>query len=148
MMSIDYYNGETNFIKLYWLDAIKALWSRAENPKHVLVSAHIVESESEPDLKTKIVTRTRTIVTAGKKVAAHIPTEFDEAYHFAHEQPDMGDVKPKHVVLTSNFGEDFAKTAYNFPRKMDFTDKSFYDILCQYTDFEDITEAISSGEIA
>lgn len=120
LMGIDYYNAETNFIERYWLDMLKALWARPGNPKHVIIIAHVLTAESAPDLKTKIVTRTRSLVTAGRKVAAYIPTQFDDAWHFAYESDMMG--KNRRVVLTDGIGEDWAKTSFRIPNnKIDFT---------------------------
>jgi AAA domain len=134
LMSIDYYNGETNFIQRFWIDALKSLWSQEGNPKNVLTIAHVLTVDSAPDLKTKLVTRTRSIVTAGRKVAAYIPTQFDEVYHFAFERPDLGEINPKikRICKTESVDEDYAKTAYRIPATIDFTDKSLYDELTKY----------------
>ncbi len=137
LMGIDYYNAETNFIQRYWLEALKSLWSKEGNPKHVIVIAHVIESESAPDLKTKIVTKSRSIVTAGRKVAAYIPTVFDDVYTFAQEMPDYDskDQKVKRICITESMGEDYSKTSYNLPARIDFTGKSLYQIMDNYAAF-------------
>jgi hypothetical protein len=119
MMSIDYYNAQVNFIERYWLDILKAMWARPGNPKNVIVIAHVMTTESSPDLKTKIVTRTRSIVTAGKAISAYIPTAFDDAWHFAYEMDENG--RNRRIALTDGIGEDSAKTSYRLPFKIDFT---------------------------
>lgn len=136
LMGIDYYNGETNFIQRYWIERLKALWARPGNPKHVITIAHVLTVESAPDLKTKVITTTRSIVTAGRKVAAYIPTQFDEAYHFCHKQGDAFNANSRitRIVLTENDGTDYAKTAYRLPKEIDFTDKSLYDEMKKFAD--------------
>src|ERR1039458_1905104 len=69
MMGIDYYSAEDRFAT-YFIDRLKTLWAREGNPKHVIVVAHVVTVDSSPDLKTKIVTRTRSIVSKGRKFAS------------------------------------------------------------------------------
>lgn len=130
MMGIDYYSAEDRFCT-YFIDKMKLLWTRAGNPRHVIVIAHVVTVESSPDLKTKTVTRTRSIVSKGKKFAAWLPTGFDNVYIFGRQLPDLGDIDQsvKRVVLTSAFGEDSAKCSYNFPEAIDFTNGSLYEKL-------------------
>ena len=140
----DYYNGEDNFLKFY-IDVLKALWSRDGNPKHVIVIAHVLTSETK-DIKTNLVTRSRKIVTAGKNIGAYIPAQFDEMYHFATGYPDIGSNSKTvpHLATTEAVGEDNAKTAYNFPSLIDFTNANFYEILNQYATFPEssLTEVV------
>jgi hypothetical protein len=141
MMSVDYYNGVYNFMIQYWIDALKGLWIKQGNPKHVLVLAHVMTTESSPDLKTKQTITTRNIISQGKKVEAELPTLFDEIYHFESTQPSLGDGSPIYLARTSNYGQDFAKTAYNLPAKIDFTMKGmdqagFYGKLTDYIQFD------------
>lgn len=136
MMGIDYYNAETRYIE-WFLEANKVLWSRPGNPKNILFSAHILSVESAPDLKTKMVTRTRSIVTAGKKVAAYIPTQFDEVYLFGTQEVGglfPGDHKILHKMMTVTNGDDDAKTAFRLAPETDFTEDNLYDKLRQQID--------------
>jgi len=120
LMGYDYYNGETRFIEQYWLEMCKNLYSRQSNPKNVFIVAHVMTAESAPDIKTKIVTVTRRIVTAGRNVAAYIPTVFDDVWHFAHQIDMNGQLRRK--VLMQNTGTDFAKTSFMIPgNEIDFT---------------------------
>lgn len=131
MLSIDYYNAEVRMID-WILTANKILWARPEWPKHIIFIAHIVTTESAPDLKTKIVTKTRSIMTAGRKAAAIVPQEFDEIYLFGHKEEGgmAGETEyVKHFACTESVGEDDAKTAYKFDKYIDFTNASFYDLL-------------------
>lgn len=134
VMGYDYYNGEANFFERYFINSLRSLWARPGNPKNVILLAHVVTVESAPDMRTKAVTRTRQIVTAGRKVAAFIPTRFDEMYRFGWEMPELGDdlSLPKNIVITYQLGEENAKTAFNLPTKIDFTGKNFYDLISGY----------------
>ena len=130
-MSIDYYNAETNFIERYWLNVLKRLWARPGNPRNVIVTAHVMTVESSPDLRTKEITRTRGIVTAGKKVGAYVPTEFDDMWHFGYESSfDPSRPSNSRICLFDAVGEDSAKcTIPKIPTKIDWTGKSFYNEL-------------------
>jgi hypothetical protein len=132
MMGIDYYSAEDRFCT-YFVDRLKTLWARNGNPRHVIIIAHVVTVDSAPDLKTKIVTRTRSIVSKGRKFAAWLPTGFDNAYIFGQELPDLGDLEQsvKRVVITEAFGEDSAKCSFKFPSKINFTNGSLYDKLVE-----------------
>jgi AAA domain len=132
MMGIDYYSAEDRFCT-YFIDKLKTLWARDGNPKHVIVVAHVVEVDSSPDLKTKVITRTRSIVSKGKKFAAWLPTGFDNVYIFGRQLPDLGDINQtvKRIIKTEAFGEDSAKCSYNFPETIDFTNGSLYDKLVE-----------------
>jgi hypothetical protein len=137
MMGIDYYSAEDRFCT-YFVDKLKTLWARPGNPKHIIFTAHVVTVDSSPDLKTKIVTRTRSIVAKGKKFPAWLPTGFDNVYIFGRKEPDLGEIDTgvRRIIKTEAFGEDSAKCSFPFPETMDFTNGNFYEILCQYVDFE------------
>jgi len=137
MMGIDYYSAEDRFCT-YFIEQLKTLWMQEGNPKHVIVLAHVVTVDSAPDLKTKVVTRTRSIVSKGKKVAAWLPSGFDNVFTFFIQQPDLGDISPKahYIAKTQAFGEDSAKCAFSFPETVDFTEQTFYDQVKKYTSWE------------
>lgn len=140
MMGIDYYSAEDRFCS-YFVDRMKELWARPGNPKNVILIAHVVTVESSPDLKTKLVTRTRSIVSKGKKFAAYLPTGFDNVYLIGHENPGIDDIRQevKRICVTSCFGEDSAKCSYNFPDKIDFTNGSLYEKLLKYNNLGNTT---------
>jgi len=127
LRGFDYYNAEDNFLKFY-IDTLKMLWQRPGKPHHVILIAHVMTSESQ-DIKTKEIQRMRRIVTAGSKIAAYIPAQFDETWHFATSHGDLlADTgRVKHYAVTEALGEDYAKTAYNLPPKIDFTNGSLYE---------------------
>ena len=130
LLSIDYYNAETRIVE-HILDIGKTLYQQPGNPKNVLYTAHILQVDSAPDLKTKVVTTTRSIVTAGRKVAAYIPTQFDEVYLFGTSEVgglDGGPTTIQRMVITEQYGQDDAKTAINISRYTDFTNKNLYDL--------------------
>jgi len=133
--TIDYYNGAARFFQEYFFDELKKLWIQPGKPHHIIVIAHVMTKTSNPDLKTKVVTETRSIVTAGKAISAYVPTVFDEDYLFATESDDAFAGTIKRVCCTESIGEDSAKTAYNFPKTIDFTDGSLYEELKGYADF-------------
>ena len=130
MMGIDYYSAEDRFCTHY-IDKLKKLWAREGNPKHVIIIAHVVTVDSSPDLKTKLVTRTRSIVSKGKKFAAWLPTGFDNVYIFGQEPPNLGDIDQsvKRICKTEAFGEDSGKCSFNFDKTIDFTNGSLYEKL-------------------
>lgn len=138
----DYYNAEDSFIK-YYLDGLKTLWARPGNPQHVIMIAHVLTSEST-DIKTKTVTRTRRIVTAGKGIAAYIPAQFDDVFHFGVAHGDIladdDSAKVRHLCFTEAIGEDFAKTAYRLPYRLDYTGGSLYDLISSEVEPQTETE--------
>lgn len=135
MMPIDYYGGEDRFCN-YFISQLKRLQARPGNPKYVIVIAHVLQVDSAPDLKTKIVTRTRSIVSKGRKVAAWLPTEFDDMYIFGLDQQNpFESEKPKRICITESYGEDSAKCSLKLPSTLDFTDGSLYDAMFKRAEF-------------
>lgn len=131
LMSIDYYNGETRFF-YYFLDWLKSMWARPGNPKNVILIVHVITTESAPDLKTKMVTRTRRIITAGRAIAAYIPSQFDDVFLFGQQREggmamNDPDVKTKRIMRTTPIGEDDARTTLKLPDFIDFTNTNLYD---------------------
>ncbi len=95
---------------------------------HVIVTAHVLTTESK-DIKTKVVSVSRQLLTAGKKVAAKLPKDFNEAYHFDVQSPLEVDAMPQYTCITRHVGEDWAKTALPLPIRLNFTDGSLFDII-------------------
>ena len=129
LRGFDYYNGEDSFFKFY-LDLLKHLWARDSYPKNVFLTAHVLTTE-QTNIVKGTTTVSRRIVTAGNRIAAYIPAQFDEVWHFGVRPPDLGmdSARPKHLVWTEAIGDDYAKTAYNLPGMIDFTNKSLYEII-------------------
>jgi hypothetical protein len=132
LMGYDYYNAEVRFID-WILSANKILFTRPGNPKNILFTAHIVEIRTKPDINTKLVTVTRSIMTLGNKAPAIVPTEFDECWMFGtQETGGTGPNDPaeiRHVMCTQTEGEDDAKTAFRLSRHTDFTNGNLYELL-------------------
>lgn len=130
-LSYDYYNNEARFIE-WILAATKELWSNSHQldkfPRNILFTAHIIENRSKPNIETKLVTVTRSIVSVGTKAAAIVPGNFDEVYLFG-TSPSFDANHVEHLVTTETCGEDDAKTAFILPKMIDFTNKSLYDEL-------------------
>lgn len=68
----------------------------------------------------------RTIVTAGKRVAAKLPGYCTEVYHFDIESSLSASVPGDYSVITENTGDDFARTGLELPRRIKFNDKPLY----------------------
>ena len=130
MMPIDYYGGEDRFCT-WFINQMKRLYSRQGNPKYVIVIAHVISVDSAPDLKTKIITRTRSIVSKGRKVAAWLPTEFDDMYIFGFGQSNPfatgEESRPRRICITESYGEDTAKCSLPLPMEIDFTNGSLFE---------------------
>jgi hypothetical protein len=124
LLQIEDYGGEDRGLTTI-INNLKALsfkWNI-----NVIVTAHILTVE-QTDITKKVTSVSRTLLTAGKKVAAKLPVNFDEAYHFdVQTSMDMANPAPKYTIVTSNTGWDWAKTALGLPLRIDFTDKSLYD---------------------
>lgn len=94
---------------------------------HVILIAHVLEVNST-DIVTKTNTVTRTLLTAGKKIAEKFPAVFNEVYHFETKSQSPG-VSPNITVYTDNAGIDFAKTALPLPIQMEIKDLKLYDVM-------------------
>ena len=93
---------------------------------HVILIAHVVQAEyrSTTNNTTHI---SRQLVTAGKKVAAKIPAYCGEVYHFNVKKGFAEGQGGAYTLLTEHTGDDFARTALELPREIEFGDKPLYD---------------------
>ena len=97
--------------------------------KNVIVIAHVIQTETT-DFKTKIVTVSRQLLCAGKKIAAKLPLDFSEAYHFyVNSSMDPNNSEPEFIAVTKSNSVDWASSAMSLPTKIEWTNKSFYDLL-------------------
>lgn len=119
----DYKTESTGIIQI--LDACRVLWNGGKGC-NVIVIAHVIEVETKDITKRNAVTRTRAIMTGGRKIAAEIPVYFNEAYHF-YNTPSGG-----FEIITKADGEDWAKTALPLPKTIDFTNKDLYELIDGY----------------
>ena len=78
-----YYQGEVRWSE-YLTGQLKTLQIRPGKPRYVLVIAHLLQADSNPNpLNNNLVTTTfRDIVSKGKKVGATLQVEFDDVYVF------------------------------------------------------------------
>lgn len=91
----------------------------------VILIAHVIRTEMK-DLSgnTNV---SRTIVTAGKKPAAKIPAYCDETYHFGVEQTLDISKRGNYNLITSNVGDDYARTTLALPTKIIIGDDNLYE---------------------
>lgn len=120
---------------------------------NLIVTAHVIETEKA--IRPGVTIKTRTLLTAGKKVAAFLPVHFDEVYHFQINVPLEVEGMPRSVAFTKHSGDDWACTTYNIPPVLDFTNVSFYDVLMEARKAgeanrvvtDSLTEPITDGNV-
>lgn len=98
---------------------------------HVIFNAHLMIAESGGIMQggTKM---SRSIVTGGKKIAAKIPSRFNEVYMYDPQPSPMQGGKPLYTIITQHSTTDFAKSALGLPGRLDVTTKLLYEHLCDY----------------
>lgn len=130
--TIEDYGAESSALT----DLIMAL--RSIKCKHKILIAHVVRVDTK-DLNGKS-TVTRALLTAGKKIAAKLPGYFDEIYHMS-SRPGFGpNNPPQFLAHTNGTGDDFARTTIGLDYEIDFTNKSFYDLIK-----DKVNEALQGG---
>lgn len=89
---------------------------------NIILIAHVVQAEYKNTVtgETHV---SRSIVTAGKKVAPKIPAYCGEVYHFNIEKMGM---RSSYALLTEHTGDDFARTALPLDKKVVFGDDRLY----------------------
>lgn len=113
---VEDYSGETAGI----VKIIEALLSL---PCHILLEAHLIATANKDEI---------CLLTGGKKIAGEVPAYFNEVYFFEAEAPITSDGKPTHRFYTKQYGIHECSTALDLPYSVDFTDRSAFDILCDY----------------
>lgn len=93
---------------------------------NIILIAHVMEAtyKSGTSNETHI---SRTIVTAGKRVAAKIPAYCTEVYHYNIKKGIVEGQGGAYTLLTEHTGDDFARTALGLPREIEFGDKPLYE---------------------
>ncbi len=84
-----------------------------------ILNAHLIETSST-DIKTKQTTTTQTLLTGGKKIAAEIPSYFNEVYYF-FTRDTMVDSGPDYFISTVPMDDIMCKTALPLPPTIKFT---------------------------
>lgn len=96
---------------------------------NIILIAHVVQAEYR-NTTTNETHISRTIVTAGKRVAPKIPAYCDEVYHFNIEKGQTIDVdnstEGSYALLTRHTGDDFARTTLPLDKKIIFGDEPLY----------------------
>ena len=92
---------------------------------NIILIAHVMEA-SYKNITNGQQMVSRTIVTAGKRVAAKIPAYCTEVYHFGVEKSMVEGQGGEYTIITENTGDDFARTALGLPRTIKFGDKQLY----------------------
>jgi len=98
-------------------------------PCHFILTAHVIRTSSKDNSGRE--RESRTLMTAGKKIAAAIPAKFKEQWLV---EPDTGlsvDSDVSYTVRTKPTSIDTASTLLPLPKVIDFTDKAFYPILVE-----------------
>jgi hypothetical protein len=93
---------------------------------NVILIAHVVQAEYR-NTTNNTTHVSRTIVTAGKKVAPKIPAYCGEVYHFNIKKGFVEGQGGDYSLLTEHTGDDFARTALGLPKEIVFGDKPVYD---------------------
>lgn len=91
---------------------------------NIIIIAHVLETFNKVGNKLEV---NRTIVTAGKKVAAKLPAYCSEVYHFGMKKAFQEGQSGELICLTENTGQDFARTALPLPKEIAFGDSPLYD---------------------
>lgn len=97
---------------------------------NIILIAHVIQAEYR-NTTNNTTHVSRTIVTAGKKVAAKIPAYCGEVYHFNIKKGFVEGGGGDYSLLTTHTGDDFARTALEIPTEIVFGDKPLYDTWVQ-----------------
>jgi hypothetical protein len=91
---------------------------------NVILIAHVIQAEyKSTDGQTHM---SRTIVTAGKRVAPKIPGYCQEVYHFNIKKGFAESQRGQYSLLTVHTGDDFARTSLPLPAEIVFNDEPIY----------------------
>ena len=94
---------------------------------NVWLTAHVIETKTTSNASGKpTMSISRSLLTGGKKVAAKIPAYFPENYSLQIEPELDPSLPPKYVVYTQSNTEDYGRTGFDLPAKIDITGKPFY----------------------
>lgn len=93
---------------------------------NVILIAHVVQAEYK-NTAAGTTHISRSIVTAGKKVAAKIPAYCGEVYHFNIKQGFVQGQGGEYSLLTEHTGDEFARSALGLEKEIVFGDKPLYE---------------------
>lgn len=92
---------------------------------NIVLIAHVMEA-SYKNITSGQQQISRTIVTAGKRVAAKIPAYCTEVYHFGIKKGMIEGAGGDYTCVTENTGDDFARTALDLPREIKLGEDQLY----------------------
>jgi hypothetical protein len=98
---------------------------------HFILTAHVLEIQLGKNLAGKDLGVNRVLLTAGKKIAAAIPSRFEEMWHFETDTGLTGDDECEYLIRTQSTGTDFAGTMLPLPAKFKFTGGNLYSIVTE-----------------
>lgn len=90
---------------------------------NIILIAHVMEVTKQV---AGVMATSRTIVTAGKRVAAKIPAYCSEVYHFGIEKSMVLGQGGDYLLMTENTGDDFARTALPLDKVIKFGNDPLY----------------------
>ena len=124
---IDDYNAESSALQelVALTKDIQAYQFTQGHVVNIILIAHVVQAEYRNSL-TNQTHISRTIITAGKKVAPKIPAYCSEVYHFNIKKGFDANTEGEYSLLTTHTGDDFARTALPLPKEIVFGDKMLY----------------------
>lgn len=93
---------------------------------NIILIAHVMET-TYTNITNSETVKSRTIVTAGKRVAAKIPAYCTEVYHFNIKKGFDAAAGGQYEVITEHTGDDFARTALGLPKSIILGDQPLYD---------------------
>lgn len=93
---------------------------------NVILIAHVVQAEYR-NTANQTTHVSRTIVTAGKKVAPKIPAYCNEIYHFNIKRGMVEGQGGDYSLLTRHTGDDFANSSLELDREIVFKDNPLYE---------------------
>lgn len=92
---------------------------------NIILIAHVIQAEYKSvSGQTHF---SRTIVTAGKRIAPKIPAYCGEVYHFNIKKGFDASQGGSYALLTEHTGDDFARTALPLPKEIEFGNEPLYD---------------------
>jgi hypothetical protein len=126
----DEYKTETSFVTQA-LDLNRKLKCHVIWTAHPLPKLDMSGGQDDPSGNKMSIRKTNSIVSYGNKVAAIIPGQFTEIYHFSSREKwnsKLGKNIPERLVYTASSGDEYAKTALGLPSDFDVTDKLFWEV--------------------
>lgn len=91
---------------------------------NIVLIAHVMEVQNRN--QSGQTTAVRTIVTAGKRVAAKVPALCTEVWHFNKKPSMVMGEAPDYICVTETNGDDFARTSIGLPSNFTFKDEPIY----------------------